>query len=316
MKIKPVLLLTALTSSLFINTSCNNNRLKILKSDLANNRLALLTDVKSFNEIYDFKENAIIAITNSSQESHDFTSYLQEYVKENEAIVYEISIATYLNINFNLGYPNIYEYSCPGLILVENGKTKSYKTFSKNKDIFINKNKLFKYLNSNVEILNIYNFADVNYLSNTSQYYFYTNTDARLSKYIFNVDQGISYPFSVVFYDSTLDRDYKFVYNTLNNVKRNDIKTYTINLVNDKYTYDYINNSLKYEETKYNSYSQRYIFGNYKSDYNTPAINTYHNKTLLNCTIYGKEEFIDSLNTYQVTSSASKIKTILKNIEL
>lgn len=316
MKIKSVLLLVTLALSSFINTSCSTNRLKILKSDLANDRLALLTDVKSFNEIYDFKENAIIAITNSSQESHDFSSYLQEYVKEKEAIVYEISIATYLNTNFNLGYPNIYEYNCPGLILVENGKTRSYKTFSKNKDIFINKNKLFKYLNSNVEILNIYNFADVNYLKNTSQYYFYTNTDARLSKYIFNEDQGISYPFSVVFYDSTLDRDYKFIYNTLNNVKRNDIKTYTINLVNDKYTYDYINNSLKYEETKYSSYSQRYIFGNYHSDYNTPSINTYHNKTLLNCTIYGKEEFTDSLNTYQVTSSASKIKTILKNIEL
>ncbi len=296
--------------------SCGNDKTVIYKNEKVGGKLCLLNNLSGLYELIGFKENAVIAVTSSSiPASRTFKTNLRAYVRETEAIIYEINISDYLNFDSTYDLPVLYDSKCPALLVLSRGEVVLCKTYSSNKSLFTNKDTLFNYLNKNVRISPFYNLADVNdgYLSDQGNYMFYVNYDARLLKYL-NGNEAIPGPFAVVFYDSTIESDIKFINTKLKSITSIFNKTYLINVVKEKYNYDSFSHTLN-ENANYNTFSLVHTFGKYQevsTKIVTPAINVYNDYILKLCTILSNHN--DDYSDYYVRNSSDKIKELINSI--
>jgi len=319
-KFKCLSLLFIATASLF-STSCSskNNKTSILKSDLASGKICSILATNDFYRLVDGKASAVIAITNSSQESTLLINTLKDYVSETEAIIHEVSYAVYSSLDTILKMPKLSDVDCPAILILNNGKVKDIVNFHNDKSVFTSSSKIKNYLNSKIIVRNIYNFASIQNISSSDyEYYFYTNTDARLTKYLLTDQSEINYPFVVAFYDSTQEKDFDFIMNVLPSIANKNIKTYVIDVTFDKYNYDIPAHTLELRKDEFYNYAMRFTFGNFADSKDkivtTPAINYYNEKKNESCIIYGTENYTDPLNTYEVVKTTSQIKKHLSTL--
>lgn len=313
-------LLFIATASMF-STSCSskNNKTSILKSDLVSGKICSIINTRDFYRLVDGKSNAVIAITNSSQESTLLINTLKDFVTETEAIIHEVSFAVYNSLDTILKMPKLSDVDCPAILILNHGKVNDIVNFHSDKSVFTTSSKIKNYLNSKISVRNIYNFASIQTIGNSDyEYYFYANTDSRLTTYLLTDQSTIDYPFVVAFYDSTQDKDFDFIMNSLPSIANKNIKTYVIDVTFDKYKHDEAAHTLELKANDFYNYAMRFTFGNYADPQDkivtTPVINYYKDQKNESCMIYGVENYTDPLNTYEVVKSTSQIKKHLSSL--
>lgn len=283
--------------------------------------MASLFSATDLGRLIDIKSNFVLAVTNNSNESATMVDGILAFIEDTDAVIYGISLASYTGLDTSYRFPKLSETTAPAIITVKDRKVQTTTTLKSDKSVFSKKSKVVSYLESKVNLGSLYDYTPVNSVVNDSnRYYFYTNTDGELAKYIFSDSTGTTKENIVaVFYDSTSDRDNKFVYDFLlkQNKIVNNIKYLLIDVTLEKYTYDSGGHTFTPNYSSFRTYAQRYTFGFYTPASETqaavtPAINYYEAGNLKHSIIYGNENFEDPQSTYTVFKSTKAIANWIK----
>lgn len=294
-----------------VPTACQSGSpLKVMRLANAQGRLAKIYNISDLHRMIDTKKTFALAVTDSSTGSATLRSTLKNFVLETEAVIYEISLSLYTELDTSFGFPRLSASKAPALILVDDGvKAAAFDSQSK---VSTTSKKFASTLRSKLETGPVYCLDDYN--GTTESYYFYQNTAGRLDSYIAGSDQSDDLDRLVVFYDSSLQRDSNFVYDFLfrNAGKDSERRFDVLDISYYKYDYEESSHSLTLKRD-YQSFAARFTYGNYNPDGTpvTPALNFYQNRALKKTLIYGYENLADPLGTYEVTKSSKSVANFI-----